>query len=76
MNGSFLIANGITLLLSQERLFACAVCFGQNDNPNLAKAFTWGIFILMAFTMLILGLFTYAVFKMERQSRLNRGKSA
>lgn len=76
MSLGILIANGMALLLSQERLYACAVCFGQNDNPNLAKAYTWGIFVLMAFTMLILGAFTYAVFRMERQSKLARGKSA
>lgn len=76
MNAGILVANGMALMLSQERVHACAVCFGQNDNPNLAKAYTWGIFVLMAFTMLILGAFTYAVFRMERQSRPVRGKSA
>ena len=63
-------------LLAPRSLQACAVCMGQADNPNMAKAYAWGIFVLMAFTMMIITLFTYAVYRMETSRKGVTGKSA
>ncbi|HVE12548.1 MAG TPA: hypothetical protein VNI01_04070 [Elusimicrobiota bacterium] len=44
---------------------ACAVCFGQGDNPDLPRAFTWGIFVLIGVTFLVLGTFVASVIRVE-----------
>jgi hypothetical protein len=48
-----------------ETLLPCAVCFGAGDNPKLPLAFSWGIFLMMGLTFLILGTFVVSVMRME-----------
>lgn len=57
----------IFLLPSQS--LACAVCFGKSSNPNLAKAYTWGIFLLIGFTFFILGALALAVYRIEQDRK-------
>lgn len=66
MSLSFLGIKGAAHLLAVERLHACAVCFGKSDNPNLPRAFTWGIFFLIVPIFFILAAFVYALYRMER----------
>ena len=52
---------------------SCAVCFGGQADPNVVKAYSWGLFMLMGFTFAVLGAFGYAVWKLEiRQRELNQ----
>ena len=48
-------------------LYACAVCFGGNDNAGIATGLNWGIFVLMTFTVGILGALMITVYKIEKQ---------
>jgi hypothetical protein len=46
---------------------ACAVCFGLGENSKgLAAGFWWGIVILLAVTMSLVGSIGYAVWSVER----------
>ncbi|MBI4063593.1 MAG: hypothetical protein HY401_04755 [Elusimicrobia bacterium] len=54
-------------LLPTTPLHACAVCFGKSDNANLAKAFSYGIFVLLGFTFLILTAFGLTVYNIEKR---------
>lgn len=45
---------------------ACAVCFGKDDNPNLAKAFYIGGGLLLACTFALLGGAAYAIYRLEK----------
>lgn len=55
--------------LSTPRLArACAVCFGLDANAaTLGRAYTWGIFILIACTFGILACIVYAMVRIEVQ---------
>lgn len=60
-------------LLAPSPLWACATCFGANDNaPGLARGLVWGLFILLGATFGILGALTYAVAQIEKR-RARRG---
>ena len=44
---------------------ACTVCFGQGENPDLPRAFTWGVVLLIGVTFLVLGGFVATVIRVE-----------
>ena len=46
-------------------VFACAVCFGQGDNPDVARAYAWAIAILLGCTFGILAFLCYAIYRIE-----------
>ena len=48
-------------------LYACAVCFGGNDNAGIATGLNWGIVVLMTCTVGILVGLATAVYKIEKQ---------
>jgi len=48
---------------------ACAVCFGQGDNPDLPRAFSWGVFLLLAATFGVLGTFVAGVHRIESRKK-------
>lgn len=54
------------LLNGASKVHACAVCFGKDDNPNLAKAFYIGGGLLLTCTFAILGGLIYAIHQMEK----------
>ena len=53
------------ILIQPFDLYACAVCFGKSDNPNLGGAFNYGLFILMGFTFAILAALGIAIYRIE-----------
>ena len=47
---------------------ACPVCFGGLDNKTgLAAGFWWGIVILLAVTMTLVGVIGWAIWSVERR---------
>ncbi|GEM_PF-4916989 len=44
----------------------CAVCFGKSDNPNIVKAFSFGIIILLGCTLAAMTLIAYMFYKIEK----------
>jgi hypothetical protein len=55
------------LLLAPSKLFACAVCFGKNDNPGLVAGLTWGIAILVGATFLSVAWLAAAIIEAEKK---------
>ena len=55
------------LQYAQTPLWACAVCFGANDNGQLSKAFFFGGVILLTCTFGMLGGLVYAIMRLERE---------
>ena len=56
----------LRLLLASKSAFACAVCFGKNDNPGLVLGLGWGIAILVGATGLCLAGLAAMVAKIEK----------
>ena len=50
-------------------IFACAVCFGQNDSP-MAQATNMGIFLMLGVVAVVLGSFASFFVYLNRQARL------
>ncbi len=44
----------------------CAVCFGKSDNPNIVKAFGFGIVILLGCTLAAMVFIAYMFYKIEK----------
>ncbi len=53
-------------LLPSAPAAACAVCFGLSDNPNIGKAISIGILMLLAATFALLAAITVTVYRIER----------
>jgi len=52
-------------------LKACAVCFGQTNNPNIGRAYFWGILIMLGFTGALLAAIGFAVYRIETAHRVS-----
>jgi len=59
--------SALALALTPHAALACAVCFGQSSDANLAQAYTWALGILMGATFSILGILVYAVYRIEKR---------
>lgn len=56
------------LLLAPRAASACAVCFGGGDGKSgLSQGFWWGIVVLLAVTMSLVGAIGYALWTVERR---------
>jgi hypothetical protein len=56
------------LLLSPRAASACAVCFGGADGKSgFANGLWWGIVILLAVTMSLVGAIGWALWSVERR---------
>lgn len=53
-------------------LKACAVCFGQTDNPDIGRAYSWGLLLMMAFTFALLATIVLAVCRLEAARKAPR----
>jgi len=58
------------LLALPRSASACAICFGGLDNSSgLARGFWWGIVVLLAVTMSLVGAIAWAVWTVERRRK-------
>lgn len=46
-------------------LRACAVCFGQTGNPDIGRAYFWGILVMLAFTATLLAAIGFTFYRIE-----------
>ncbi|MBI4376417.1 MAG: hypothetical protein HY549_08205 [Elusimicrobia bacterium] len=46
---------------------ACAVCFGQADQPGLLSGLGWGLVVLLSFTFLGISGIVLAAWRIERR---------
>jgi hypothetical protein len=56
--------------LLPRRAAACAVCFGAGSNPNVTRAITAGIVVLLATVFSVLTALVAAVWRIERRREL------
>jgi hypothetical protein len=60
-------ARALLALLSPQPASACAVCFGRSaGQEGLISGLTWGLFILIGFTMLALGSIAVTIVRIEK----------
>ncbi|MFI5347598.1 MAG: hypothetical protein ACHQ51_14580 [Elusimicrobiota bacterium] len=61
------------LLLAPRAASACAVCFGGGDGQSgFSRGIWWGIVILLAVTMSLVGAIGYALYSVEaRRARMD-----
>ena len=57
-------------LLLPSSASACAVCFGAGDNPNLVRAITLGIVVLLGAVFSVLTALVAAVWRIEKRRSL------
>jgi hypothetical protein len=60
------------LLASAQPAFACPVCFGAPDSPQV-KAMQMGILVLLAVTVVVLGSFAAFFLYLRRRQKLYGG---
>jgi len=57
------------LTLLAGPLHACAVCFGETGDPNISRAYFWGIVLMLACTASILAALGLAIYRIELAHR-------
>jgi hypothetical protein len=59
----------LAILLTPRLVFACPVCFGQNDSA-MAAAINAGVILMLGVVAAVLGAFAYFFISLIRRARL------
>lgn len=57
------------LVLLATNAHACAVCFGQTGDPNISRAYFWGIILMLGVTAGLLAAIGIAIYRIELAHR-------
>ena len=61
----------VAFLVLPHTASACAVCFGNSDSP-WAKALNWGILVLLAVVLTVLGAIVAFFIHMAKRARMSQ----